>query len=236
MCRGLPVRPVTALLESARSHYNTDSDLHRIVLNATSWVEANLAVELLAGTVPERVLVTYTNIREAIKELPRCPMLMAIDFEGLAKAWSLERVGTAWSRSFPDEQGGHSVLLLGEGNHCYDVVVRVDGRTIMLMPPESADDYLNPEVVDVLMERPSMLGNVIDLLQAMGMGFYPSFYLSLEDWRQEYAATMFEECSQIFSREGADDPLRHAPAKEPARDVAIRYRGTSNDGGIAWLF
>lgn len=227
--------PVEPLLADVRSHYESDRDLHRVVLNATSWVEANLAVDCLAETLPEKSLVAIANVREAIKELPRCPMPMPLDFEGLAQIWQLEREGSAWARSFEDEAGGHTILLIGEGNYCYDLVVRTEARTIMWMPRDSENDYLNPDIIDLMIERPSVLRNVIDMLQAMGILFYPTFYLSLDDWRQEYATTMFEECIGLFSRDGAPDPSKHK-AQEGPQATNVRYRGMGNDGGVAWLF
>ncbi len=191
---------VEPMLEVARSHYATDPDLNRTILNSTSWVEANLAVELLAETTPDKALVTAANIRETIKELPRCPMAMSIDFEGLARIWDLKREGMGWTRSFEEPAGDYSIVLLGDGNFCYDIVVRTNGRTIMWMPENSRENFLNPEIVDLIIERPTVLKNVIDLVEAMGTPFYPAFYMSLEDWRQEYMQTVFEEVVDIFSR------------------------------------
>lgn len=230
------MRAVEPLLVDARSHYETDRDLHRVVLNATSWVEANLAADLLAESIPEKALVTVANIREAIKELPRCPMPMSLDFEGLAAVWGLVREGSAWTRSFEDPAGSYAILLLGDGNYCYDIVVRTETQTLMWMPRNRDDDFLNPDVIDLMMERPTLLRNVIELLQAMGLPFYPSFYLSLEDWRQEYAQTMFEECVGLFSKEDHADPNKHKPTDDTPQPTNVRYRGMGNDGGIAWLF
>lgn len=230
------MRAVEPLLVNARSHYEADRDLHRVVLNATSWMEANLAIEVLAESVPEKALVTVANIREAIKELPRCPMAMAIDLEGLSRVWELQREGSAWTRSFEDSLGNYQILLLGDGNYCYDIVVRTDARTLMWMPMRSEEDFLNPDVIDLMMERPTVLKNVIELLQAMGLAFYPTFYLSLDDWRQEYAQTILEECAAAFGREETADPSKHKRTGEAAKDTNVRYRGASNDGGIAWLF
>lgn len=229
------MRPVEPLLIGARTHYEADPDLHRVVLNATSWVEANLAVELLAESVPDRDLVRVANIREAIKELPPCPTAMAIDFEGLARVWEMERDGSAWKRSFADADGEYSILLLGEGNYCYDIVVRADGRTLMWMPPNREDDFLNPDVIDLLVQRPAVLGSVVSLVQAMGLPFYPSFYLSLEDWRQEYVQTVFDEVVDLFGSE--DDAKRRAcrAEEEDPHGTNMRFRGASDDNGITWL-
>jgi hypothetical protein len=230
------VRPIEPLLQNAQPHYAADPDLHRIVLNAVSWVEANLAVDLLAESTSEKALVAVANVREAIKELPRCPLAMALDFEQLARVWELERVGNAWRRRFDDDEGGFEVLLLGEGNYCYDIVVRANGRTLMWMPKHSEFDFLNAEVVDLIMERPAVLKTVVDLTQAMGLAFYPTFYLSLEDWRQEYAQTMFDEVVDLFSTEAEQRTRQQRRVEEDPHGAKVRYRGHGDDGGVSWLF
>lgn len=230
------MRSVEPMLADARSHYASDPDLGRVALNATSWVEANLALELLAEVVPEKALVTLANIREAIKELPRCPLSMALDFERLAEVWELTREDMAWVRDFEDTDGGFSIALLGDGNHCYDIVVRTEHRTLMWMPKCSEDDFLNPDIIDLVMERPAILGNVVELLKAMGLPFYPTFYLSLEDWRQEYAQAVFEEVVNGFGSDEKAEPVREKRTDEAnPHGTQVRFRGVSDDGGLAWL-
>ena len=230
------MRALEPLLSDVRSEYRSDPDLLRVVLNATSWVEASLGVDVLAESMTPRTLVKFANIREAIKELPRCPMGMPIDFEGLARIWNLEREGMAWVRPFEDPAGDYSVVLLGEGNFLYDIVIRADGRTLMWMPQRSEDDFLNPDVVDLIMERPTVLGNVIDLLQAMGLPFSPLFYMSLEDWRQEYAQAVFEDVAQGFSTVKRRDFLHDCSASEstvkrPLGEAGLRVLSD----GFDWL-
>lgn len=209
--------PVQPLLEQARSHYSADPDLHQVVLNAASWVEANLAVELLADTVPEKALVTMANLREAIKELPRCPITMAADFESLSQSWSLTREQSGWTREFAEGSFEYSIVLLGEGNCCYDIAIRTGGRTLMWMP-NGQDDFLNPEIIELVIECPSVLSNVIALIQAMGLVFYPTFYLSLDDWRQEHARTVFEEVVELFGHErNPIEPPKHKRTRSRSR-------------------
>jgi hypothetical protein len=229
------MRAVEPMLKDIYAGYRSDPDLIRVVLNATSWVEANLGVELLSESVPARTLVTFANVREALKELPRCPMGMAIDFEGLARVWELEREGHAWVRDFEDPAGDYSVVLLGEGNHLYDIVIRADGRTLMWMPECSEDDFLNPDVIDLVMERATMLDNVIGLVQAMGLPFNPMFYMSVEDWRQEYAQVVFDEVLDGFCLEDERRTARAEPVETDPHGTRIKFRGVSDDGGLAWL-
>jgi hypothetical protein len=226
------------MLERIRSHYASDPDLSRVVLNAASWVEANLAVEVMNESATEKTLVTAANIREVIRELPRCPLAMAIDFEGLARVWGLEREGNAWARSFPDDGGSFSVVLLGEGNYCYDIVVRTDDSTHMWMPNDRDGDFVNPEVIDLVIERPSILGAIVELTEAMGLPFYPMFYMSLEDWRQEYAQDVFDEVMHDFGLDELTGARPDRRSEEQDRDPhgsEIRVRGVSDEGRITWL-
>jgi len=196
-------------------------------MNSTSLVEATLAMELLSETVPERALITAANIREAIKELPRCPLAMAVDFDTLSRVWDLERVGMGWERRFDDSDAEFTIVLLGEGNFCYDIVVRLSGRTMMWMPRSPEEDFINPDLVDLVMEHRGLLRTVIDLVGAMGLPFSPAFYLSLEDWQQEYAETTFNEVVQLFG-DGKDRPQR--PTQLP-----MNYFRKIDTGGINWL-
>lgn len=206
-----PMRATSRLIAEFRDHYEADPDLVRIALNSTSWAEASLAVELLGEEVPERALVTAANIREAIKELPRCPLPMALEFETLARVWDLRREDNSWERTFDDADGEYTIVLLGEGNFCYDIVVRTAERTLMWMPRDTEEDFLHPDIVDLLWERSTLLDNVIDLAKTMGLVFSPLFYVSLQDWRHEYATAIFGEIVEAF---GMREEVRR-PAKRP---------------------
>ena len=225
------MRTVSRLVDEIRSYFGDDPDLMRIVVNAVSWVEASLAIGLLGEKVPERSLVTGANIREALKELPRCPITMAVDFETLARIAGLDRVGSGWEREYQDPAGDYTLVLLGEGNYCYDIVVRSEGRTLMWMPHDSAEDYLNPDIVDLVMERTTLLKNVIELVGEMGMPFSPIFYLSLDDWRAEYAETVFGEICDVFGVSGA----KLADPGEVFREERIRLRQQDLEGGSSGL-
>lgn len=213
------MRPVEPMLAGVRTDYQTDPTTARVVLNATSWFEVSLAVGVLTDRIPVRSIVALANVREAIKELPRCPLPMPIDFESLARTWNLEREDMAWSRRFDDSAGDYSIALLGEGNFVYDIVIRTDGRTLMLMPEDSSEDFLNPEVVDLMVERPDILGSVIDLTEAMGLPFYPMFYMSLEDWQQEYATVVFDEVLSDFDRTRRELPGSVSPEPQPTANA-----------------
>lgn len=231
------MHPVEQLLHTVRSHHTADPDLTRVVINAVSWVEANLAVELLAESCPSRALVTATNLREIVKEMPTLPMAMAVDFETLARVWELEREESAWVRTFDGAGEGFSVVLLGEGNYCYDIAVRVDGHALMLMPHDRDGDFLNPDIVDLMVDRPAVLARMVELLEAMGLPFYPMFYMSVEDWRQEYAQVIFAEVIEQFSTDAepssASVGYRRRTSHRSDTNTTARCSSTSAHNQIA---
>ena len=191
------MQPLTRLIGAIRAHYHNDPDLLRTVINSASWFEASLAMTLARDAICEKHLTYAANIRESIRELPRCPLTMPTDFETLAGIWALERAGHGWERECEDPDGCYTIVLLGEGNHCYDIVVRADGLTHMWMPFHEGD-YVNPVIIDLLFERVTLLPVIVELVAAMGLAFSPLFYLSLDDWHQEYAETMYGEVADIF--------------------------------------
>ncbi len=222
------MRALEPMLCEIRSDYRADPDLSRVVLNSTSWFEACLAVGVLSETMPAQTLVALANLREAIKELPRCPLPMRTDFDRLARTWSLEHEGMAWTRRFEHPAGEYSITLLGEGNFVYDIVIGVDGSSIMLMANNAAEDYIHPDAVDLMIERPEILVTVIDLAQAMGLPFYPMFYMSLEDWQCEYATTVFTEVVSGFDRVRHELPASVLPKpKSRTRKRRSRKKASS---------
>ncbi len=229
------MRTIPRLVDEIRSYYSSDPDLMRIVFNATSWVEASLAVGLLGEKVPEKSLVTGANIREAIKELPRCPISMAVDFATLARVSALTRLGSGWERDYEDPAGDYTIVLLGEGNYCYDIVIRSEGATCMWMPCDCGEDFLNPDIVDLAMERTTLLNNVIELVGDMGLSFSPVFYLSLDDWRAEYAETFFGEVVDAFGRATLEPGDPGAAFREERIRLREQGRGDGGGSGPSWM-
>lgn len=231
------MRPVQSMLVGIQSHYEADPDLTRVVLNATSWFEASLALGVLGESVPARELVTCANIREVIKELPRCPLAMGVDIESLAGMWSLEREGMSWTRWFGEGDDAYGISLLGEGNYLYDIVIHSGEGTLMMMPPDRTCDFVNPGFLDLAMRRPGILASIVDLTTAMGMPFYPMFYMSLEDWQREYAATVFEEVLQDFTRVRDESvmalrPVSTSRAKRSRKKKARRVAAAMDADGM----
>lgn len=186
----------TSGLQHVRSHYNGDTqDLFRVLLNATSAAEANLALEVLKPLVPERSLTCSCNLREVISALPSSPFSMRVDEETLARTAGLDRHVAAMSKVLDD---GTELVVTTAGNLVLDIIVKYDGEKYFWNPIPVGDDFVSGPVLDRLVESPCLLDAVIDLAKCMGVVLNPKFYLSIEDWSLEYAADAFEGLDGIF--------------------------------------
>lgn len=186
----------TSGLSQLRPHY-TDSnrDLFRVLLNSTSAAEANLALSLLSETVPEKPLVTAANLREVLRALPSSPFAMRVDEATLARTALLERRIAAFGKQLPD---GIEIVVTTAGNLVLDLIIKHRGEKYFWTPIPMNDDYVNPQIVDLLVESTWLLDEIIEIVKCMGLVFNPKFYLSLEDWHMEYAQDVFEGLGDLF--------------------------------------
>jgi len=60
------------------------------------------------------------------------------------------------------------------------------------------DDFVNPEVVDLVVESDALLDAVFDLVKYMGVVVNPKFYLSLDDFTLEYASDTLAGLGDLF--------------------------------------
>lgn len=183
-------------LAQIRSHYDGETrDLVRVLLNATSAAEANLALQALRGPVPEKVLVSLCNLREVLRSLPSSPLTMRVDEPTLAKAAGLTRGIAAMSKTLAD---GTVLWVTTAGNLVLDIIVRSGDEKYFWNHVPVTDDFINGDVLDLVIESECLLDEVIDLAKAMGLVFNPKFYVSLEDWLFESAAEAYEGIRDIF--------------------------------------
>lgn len=183
-------------LSHIRSHYTLDTKyLFRIVLNATSVVEANIALDLLTKTVPERSLVTTINLREVLKSLPASPFQMAVDEQTLLRVADLTKHMAAYSTTTPD---GYEVVVTTAGNLVLDLIVKHGDEKFFWTPMPRTSDYVSPALIDHLIDSEYLLERVIDVIKAMGVVFNPKFYLSIDDWHLEYASETMQGLGELF--------------------------------------
>lgn len=180
----------TAGLAHLRPHYTDETrELLRVLLNATSPAEANLALDMLRHAVPEKALVTACNLREVLRALPSSPFTMRVDEETLMRTAGLEKHIAVMSKHLPDHL---ELVVTTAGNLVLDLIVKDHGEKYFWTPIPVRDDYVNPEVVDLVVKSGYLLDEVIDLTTCMGCVFNPKFYLSLADWHMEYASDVME--------------------------------------------
>ena len=188
---------LTSGLSQLRPYYTDQNrDLLRVLLNATGVAEANLALGLLCDLVPEKPLETACNLREVLRALPSTPFAMRVDERTLVKTARLEAHMAAMSKTLP---GGLELVVTTAGNLVLDVIVKHDAEKYFWTPVPIVDDYVNPDIVDLVVTSGYLLDEVIDLVKCMGVVFNPKFYLSLEDWTMENAADVIDDLGDLFS-------------------------------------
>jgi len=193
---GREVIATTHTLARIRQHYTPDTKyLYRILLNATSVVEANIALDLLLKHVPERDLTVAVNLREAIKALPASPFSMAIDEQTLMRVANMEKHMAVFKKTLPD---GYDLVVTTAGNLVLDLIVIHDGHKIFWTPVPIKGDYVTPELIDHLITSDHLFPEAVNLVQAMGLVFNPTLYLSLDDWHLEYAAETMAGLGELF--------------------------------------
>ena len=186
----------TSGIASIRMCYDDENrDLFNLVLNACSAAEANLALNLLIDDVPEKTLVAAVNLREVLHDLPVSPFPMRVDEETLSRAQGFERRMACMSKDLDD---GIELSVTTAGNLVLDIIVRDQGEKYFWSTQQRIDDYVCPKLLPLIVASDQLLEEVIELTKAMGLIFNPKFYLSLEDWRLEYAQDAMEGLGELF--------------------------------------
>jgi hypothetical protein len=193
---GTALLTATGSLAQLRPHYVDEArDLFRVLLNATSPAEANLALDVLRESVPEKVLVNACNLREVLRSLPTSPFPMRVDEDTLVKAAGLKRSIACMGKQLPD---GIELAITTAGNLALDVIVRRGGEKYFWNPVPVTEDFCTTPIVDLVIESDYLLNEMIDLAHTMGVVFNPKFYLSLEDWHLDYAEDVFDGLGDLF--------------------------------------
>lgn len=186
----------TGGLLSIRPHYTGEQrDLMRVLLSAVSVTEANLALEVLSASVPEKTLVSACNLREVFRALPASPFPMRVDETTLCRTAGLERNIAVFGKRLPDDCG---LFVATAGNLVLDIIIKYGGKKLFWSPVPVEHDFVSPEVVDLAIESDYLLDAVIGLAHSMGLVFNPRFYLSLEDWHMDNASSMFNDLGDLF--------------------------------------
>jgi hypothetical protein len=170
----------------------------RAVINSTSVAEVGVALGLLCDVVSRRTLVSALNLREMLAEIPSSPFVMAVDFAGLERIASLEPRGQSWVKRLGDGPGAPEIEIIGQGNLCYDIVVRVGGVASFLKPAPIGADFIKPFALELCLESEELLRGVVELTRNMGMVQNPRFYMSVEDWQTEHAAESMRGLADLF--------------------------------------
>jgi hypothetical protein len=183
-------------LARIRPHFTDENrDLFRVLLNATSAAEANLALQVLAASVPERSLVTACNLREVLRSMPVSPFPMCVDEPLLIRAAGLEKRTATLGVTLAD---GLELVVATAGNLVLDIIVRAGVAKHFWTPVPVVEDFVNPEIVDLLVDSEYLLDSAVELIKSMGVVFNPKFYLSLDDFTLEYAFDTLAGLEELF--------------------------------------
>jgi hypothetical protein len=107
----------------------------------------------------------------------------------------MERHMASMGKTLPD---GIELIVTTAGNLVLDIIIKDRGSKFFWNPMPVTDDYVNGDVLDLLITSEYLLDSAIGLAAAMGMVFNPTFYLSLEDWHLEYASDVFAGMRDLF--------------------------------------
>jgi len=195
-CGGPALLTLTTGLSRLRQYVTAENrDLFRVLVNATSAAEATLALQILSPDVPEKVLVTACNLREVLRGMPVSPFPMRVDEQTLIRSAHLEKELAALGRTLPD---GLELVVTTAGNLVLDVIVKDGGTKLFWTPMPVIEDFVNPEVVDLLIDSDYLLDEAIELFTCMGVVFNPRFYMSVDDFTLEYASDALAGLGDLF--------------------------------------
>ncbi|MRR11194.1 hypothetical protein EG835_01595 [bacterium] len=186
----------TSTIARLKQHYGPDTKyLFQVLLGSVSIIEANIALDLLLKSIPERDLVAAVNLREALRALPPSPFAMAVDERTLIRVAGLQKNMAVLKKDTPD---GYDVIVTTTGNLVLDLIIKRDSNKWFWSPSPSNSDLVTPELIPHIITSDHLLPEVVELIQAMGLVFNPTLYLSLEDWHLEYASETMERLGDLF--------------------------------------
>jgi hypothetical protein len=179
-----------------RSHYVEDTRyLFQVLLTATSVVEANIALDLLSKTVPDKALVAAINLREAIKAVPSTPFRMAVDEQTFMRIGGMVKDLASLTCATSD---GYSIVVTTAGNLVLDLIVKTECEKYFWTPIPRSDDLVEPKLVEHIVGSEHLFAGVVDVVKSMGVVFNPTLYLSVDDWHLEYARETIEGLDGLF--------------------------------------
>ncbi|MHB8705044.1 MAG: hypothetical protein ACYC77_00855 [Coriobacteriia bacterium] len=192
-----PVVTITRSLPVLQEYYAEAPELFSAVLNARSQFEANLALDIMRETMPERVLIAAVNLREVLLALPAYPCTMAVDDQTLAKIAGMRKDRAMYRKRIKGARN-FELGINTAGNFVFDLIVEVDGRSLLWVSPTPATDVINSDIVPHLVENDRLIRAIIELANDMGLVFNPPFYLSLEDWNMEHCQQTLSDVQALF--------------------------------------
>ena len=179
-----------------RTHYQGEErELFRVLLNATSPAEANLALKLLSDNVPEKILVSACNAREVLRALPKTPFILEGAQLDPGGADGFTRSLGALRQAISDEV---DLVLTTAGDLVLDVILACGDSLCFWTPEPGAEDFISVCALDTVVRVEGVLDAMVRVAALSDAAFSPKFYLSLDDWRLDHAADAFKSLGDLF--------------------------------------
>ncbi len=174
-----------------------EAELARMVVNARSAAEMQLALGVLRGELAEGELLDLANVRESLADVP-VPV-----FRTGAELSMLERVaGWAWEgRALRAEctstAGAYGLEFVGDGNAVEEIAVWVGDERFSWHEKDSGE-FVTEQVLEAILEHDTLFDTVVEALRLLGVGYLPRFHMSLEEFTLENVADGIAELNGLF--------------------------------------
>lgn len=176
---------------AARHVGGAQGDLVRVLVNASSSVEAGLALAALRDSLPEADLVLLCNLRELFVEISTTPVSVPFELDVLERVRDYEHVGCSWRTECIGAHGVAGLEFIGEGNRVDAIMLHLFTGRIPLLTCD--EDLVNPKAIDALFANEDLAEELVESLRSLGLGVSPRFYLSVTDYVVENADSLLEE-------------------------------------------
>lgn len=175
-----------------------DLELCAALLMSPSDAKAAVAFHLLRGVLPDRALIMLCNLRELIAEMPETPFLSGAGLEVLQRADDYEFTGRSFRKLFESDHGVYGLEFIGTGKLCDGILVHTAAARFAFRGGGNPG-VLDAEILQVLVNHPSLLDEMLSALESLGWPLEPKIYITLDDFAAEHArAAASETFGELF--------------------------------------
>ena len=174
-----------------------EAELARMVVNARSAAEMQLALGVLRAELPESELLDLANVRESLADIPVPVFRTGAELSILERAAGWECEGRSFRTERSSGAGLFGLEFVGDGNAVEEMAVWADGGRLVLHGEDSGE-FVSQPVLDLMFEHDTLLDAVVEALRLLGVGYLPRFHMSLEEFTLENVADGIAELNGLF--------------------------------------